>query len=96
MKTNIELLEDNDYQATFACDVELSIVESFDGKTEKTNEKIEVFKVGERIEFTLIDFAQKFDGGNLMPDKNLLNIQFGDGSMAFGVDKSWLKDIVEK
>ena len=79
-------------KATFNCDVELTIVTNLNQDDEPEEEQ-EFFKKGTPITFDLIDYAERVVDGNLVPDKDLWNIQFGDGSMAFCVSKEWLTDI---
>ena len=74
-------------------DTELTITTHFNEDGEPV-EEIEVFKAGAVLEFDLIDYPLRFIGGVLVPDTNIWNVQFGDGSMAFGVSREWF-EIVE-
>lgn len=78
----------------FTGDTELIIVTNLN-EADEPDEEIEVFRKGEEIEFDVIDHPQRFDMdiGKLVEDTSLINIQFGDGSMAFGVDLEWLEDV---
>jgi hypothetical protein len=63
--------------------VNLTVVESYDAKHDKTEESSEVFEKDEVTEFDIFD-----DRGETV------NIQFGDGSVAYGVPKA-LYEVVE-
>jgi hypothetical protein len=76
-------------KATLACDVELTLVTGLD-RAEEPIEEIEVFRKGREIDFDLIDYAQRMEGDKLVDDPRFWNIQFPDGSMAFGVSREWL------
>lgn len=67
----------------FKTDCVLNIVENFDEESDViTEESQETFKIGEEIDVDIIS-----DNGNN------IDIQFGDGSVAFGIDKSFVEII---
>lgn len=72
--------------------VQLEIVEKIE-ENDTPIESQEIFQSGEIIEVDLIDHPLRMKDGELVPDENLWNVQFGDGSMAFGVDREWF-DII--
>lgn len=76
-------------KATLACDVELTIVTGLN-RAEEPIEEIEVFRKGGEIDFDLVDHPQRVEGDKLVDDTRFWNIQFPDGSMAFGVSREWL------
>ncbi len=56
--------------------------------------KTEVFKAGETAEFDIIGHPMRldFDGsGKWVEDKSLINVQFGDGSVATCLEKDWFE-----
>ena len=55
----------------------------------------EVFNPGDTADFDIIDHPLRFDGKNFVPDPNLVNVQFGDGTVALGLDKAWFEVISE-
>lgn len=78
----------------FITDCEACIVTNLD-ENEDPIEEIELFSKGCVIECDLIDYAERMIGGKLTPDKSLWNVQFGDGSMVFGLSREWF-EIVEE
>lgn len=73
--------------------VQLNIVTHLNDN-EEPNDELETFQVGEVIEVDLIDYAERVSTtGKLVEDKDLWNVQFGNGSMAFGVSTKWF-DVV--
>jgi len=69
-------------KAKWLQDVDLNVVESYDEKTDTTVESSEAFKKDEVVEFDIFD-----DRGDSV------NIQFGDGSVAYGVFKKFFVEI---
>jgi len=78
-------------KATLKCDVEITVVTGLNEDSEPI-ENIRVLTAGTEIHFQLVDYAMRFDAseGELVPDLQMWNIQFLDGSMAFGVSAEWL------
>jgi hypothetical protein len=76
----------------FIVDCELNIVTQLNEEQEPI-ETVEVFRIGEIIECDLIDHPERMVEGEFIPDTNLWNVQFGDGSMAFGVSREWFEII---
>ena len=67
----------------FKTDIQLPVVEDFDEVTEKVVESQEVFKAGELVDGEIV-------GTEILPDGTtspLVDIQFGDGGVAFGVQR---------
>ena len=75
----------------FVKDCEIEVVQSFDEDTEKTKSYFEILKVDEELEFDIVDFAKMPDGKT--DDRNALNVQFPDGSVAFGLMTDWFEII---
>lgn len=73
---------------TTACQIE--IVEEVDDDTGRTRSETESFEVGDKTDWDVIGHPEKNGGGR---DYNLLNVQFGDSSVAFGIDRSWFKEL---
>ena len=59
---------------TFKQNTTIVIVENFDEISEETDTSTETFKAGE-----------KYDGDIVSQDGNICDIQFADGSLAFGI-----------
>lgn len=73
---------------TFKANTELNLVTSFDEKTDTiTGEAIETFKAGEKVDADIIDDRE--EKGEMFVD-----LQFGDGSVAFGVQRDCF-DIID-
>ena len=75
------------------CDVELEVIESFDEALDNADSSTEIFRAGEQTEFDVFGYLERVIDGKLEEDKNFLNIQFGDGSVSFGVSKEWFEEI---
>lgn len=60
----------------FKQDVTLTVVESFDEKTEKVEEVEETFKAGEFVDGDIVD-----------EEDGKCQIEFGDGSQTYGVPR---------
>ena len=71
----------------FNRDVQLEIVERVENDTPVESQ--EVFRAGDTIDVDLIDHPFRMVGERLLPDPTIWNVQFGDGSMAFGVSREW-------
>jgi len=66
---------------SFKNDTELTLVTSFDEKTDTiTGEETETFKAGEPVDADIID-------ENETKGEMFVDLQFGDGSVAFGVQR---------
>lgn len=74
-------------------DTELTIVTHLNEEDEPV-EVNELFKAGTVLECDLIDHPERMVEGNFVLDTSLWNVQFGDGSMTFGVSREWF-EIVE-
>jgi hypothetical protein len=75
--------------------VELEVIESFDKAMDDVDSYTERFNAGEVTEFDIFGYAERFVKGKLKEDKTLPNIQFGDGSVTFGVSTEWF-EVIEK
>ena len=73
--------------------VELTLVDRL-GEDDEPIESTETFAAGDVVEFDLIDYPDHLVNGELVPDLNLWNVQFGNGSMCFGVSREWF-DLVD-
>jgi len=78
----------------FKSKCEIECVDSFDEALDDAETSTEVFDVGDEVEFDVLDHPQKFQHGDFVDDTNFLNVQFGNGSVAFGLSKEWF-DIIE-
>ena len=83
---------DMDCRAKFAMDCEVTIYESTDEEAEPL---VKLFKKGDEIEFFIVDHPEKFNGDRSVEDKNLINIQFPNGSIATCVSIDWLTEVEE-
>jgi hypothetical protein len=61
---------------TFTKDVEIEVVEEFDDANEKPTIKQELFRAGEKVDADVIT----------EPVEGRVDLQFGDGSVALGID----------
>jgi hypothetical protein len=79
----------------FKCNCQVEIVERIDKNGEPVWGLPETFRKGETTEFDLIDHPERFrynektKNGTLVADKNLWNVQFGNGSMGMALSRSW-------
>lgn len=72
-----------------SCEIEIcNNLDEFDNAETET----EIFRVGDQAEFDIIDHPSKFNGEE---DLEHVNVQFGDGSVAFGLSVNWYKIISE-
>jgi len=74
-------------------DIEIEVIESFDAALDDAESVTEVFKTGETIEFDVTDHPLRMIDGELKEDPDTINVQFGDGSVAFGLSLEWFKVI---
>lgn len=75
-------------------DCEITVFENEDDAGEWRNGKTEVFKAGETVDFDIIGHPLMLDfdeSGRWVEDKNEINVQFGDGSVATCLDKDWFE-----
>lgn len=56
----------------------------------------EVFLPGQEADFDIVDHPLRFNGTDLVEDPNILNVQFGDGSVAFGISREWFEEVDEE
>lgn len=73
----------------FTQPVEIEVIESFDAALDDAESTFEVFSPGDTIEFEVIGHPERLMNGELREDSSLLNVQFGNGSVAFGLSTSW-------
>lgn len=78
-------------QFVTACEIE--VFETFDEALDDGETCTQVFNEGDKAEFDVLDSPLRFDGNNLVPDDSTVNVQFGDGSVAFGLSRSWFEEI---
>lgn len=52
-----------------------------------------VFDIGETVNFTVFDHPERLVNGEWIPDTNFANVQFDNGSVAFGISKDWYEEI---
>lgn len=79
----------------FVTDCEIEVFETFDEALDDGETSTEVFRVGDEAEFDLLDAPLKFDGNEFVPAEDTVNVQFGDGSVAFGLSREWFEEIKE-
>lgn len=77
----------------FVVDCEIEVFESADEALEDAETTTETFNVGDTAEFDIFGVPQRFDGSNFVDDTENVNVQFGDGSVAFGLGRCWFKEI---
>jgi len=73
---------------------ELEIIESIDQHDEIDSSTTETFQVGEVVEFDIFEHCNKWSNEEVkfVEDKNIANIQFGDGSISIGVSLEWFEE----
>lgn len=76
---------------TDSCEIE--VFESFDEALDDGETSTEIFREGDEAEFDILDSPLRFDGNDLVPDDSIVNVQFGDGSVAFGLSRSWFEEL---
>jgi hypothetical protein len=69
----------------FLVDCEITICEN----TEDEEGSQTTFKIGETADFDVIDHPLRWNGQGFVEDLDMVNVQFGDGSVAFGISKEW-------
>jgi len=72
---------------------ELEIIESID-HDEIDSSTTETFTPGEVVEFDIFEYCNKWSNEEMkfVEDKNIANIQFGDGSISIGVSLDWFEE----
>lgn len=73
----------------FVTDCEIEVHESEESSTTDT------ISVGDVREFTVIDHPLKFDGHSFVTDPDTVNVQFDDGSVAFGLSLAWFTEATD-
>ena len=81
------------WEVVTRCSVQ--IIENYDESTDDIEQYTEVFMVGDKVEFDIVDHPNRIVNGKLVPDETRINIQFGDGSVAFGLKQEWFKLIAK-
>lgn len=74
-------------QVRFLTDVEIEVFESDEDDFEASD--TETYKAGDIEEFDVFGHPHRMVDGELVEDPNLVNVQFGDGSVAFGLSTEW-------
>lgn len=82
---------DSAVRARFVVDCEIELYHGWNSDDEAWDDETRLFRVGEEIEFTVIDHPTLGDGTEAA---NLLNVQFSNGALAFSVNVEWLEEIV--
>lgn len=77
----------------FITKCEIEVLESFDEALDDGETTTEVFNVGDTAEFDLLDPPERMVGNKMVSDTENVNVQFGDGSVAFGLSKSWFEEM---
>jgi len=72
---------------------EIEVFDSFDEALDDGETSTEVFMPGHTAEFDVIGHPEKMEGGKLVPATDFVNVQFGNGSVAFGLDKAWFETL---
>ena len=73
----------------FLVDCEIEIIEGFNELADEAEPTTEVFRVGDEVEFDVFDSPQRFNGQDLEDHPDMVNVQFGDGSVAYCLSKEW-------
>jgi hypothetical protein len=76
-------------KVVFKDSCEIEIFESFDEAQDDGETSTEVFLPGEEVEFDVIGFGQKMTDFGLAHDPNIVNVQFPNGHVAFGLSTDW-------
>ena len=79
----------------FVTNVEIEVIESFDEAMDDAESTIEVFCKGDVVEFDIIGRPQRFNGNEFEDHPTMVDVQFGDGSVAFGLCYEWYKEVEE-
>jgi hypothetical protein len=87
--------KDSEMKVRFVTKCEIEIFDSFDEALDDGETSDEIFDVGDITYFNLLDPPLRFDGKGFIPDKDNVNVQFDDGSVAFGISRTWFEEIVE-
>ena len=78
-------------KATFITDCAVEVVENFHEEEDHAEITEEHFCIGDEIEFDIFGHPMKLDDKNkLVEDLDKIHIQFGDGSVAFGLSRNCL------
>ena len=77
----------------FTSDCEIEVHESAEQVLADEDGKTELFHVGDTIEFEVISHPGRMIDGEFKEDKDILDVQFGDGSVAFGLSVDWFDRI---
>lgn len=77
----------------FLLDCEIEVIESFDEAMDDAESTTELFHKGDQTEFDILDHPQRFNGDEFEDHPTMVNVQFGDGSVAFGLSCEWYKEI---
>jgi len=77
----------------FTNETELEIIESYDEALDDAESTITAFKKDSVVEFDVFGYGERMIDGELVEDRNLLNVQFADGSVAFGVSTEWFEQV---
>jgi hypothetical protein len=76
-------------KVVFKDSCEIEIFESWDEAQDDGETSTEVFVPGEEVEFDIIGFGQKMTDFGFAHDPNIVNVQFPNGHVAFGLCTDW-------
>ena len=74
---------------------EIEVCESFYDALDDAETRTERFEAGEEVEFDVFGHPQSFNKniGQIVDDKAYVNVQFPDGSVAFGLSVDWFEEV---
>lgn len=73
----------------FVTECEITICEN----TEDEEGSTEVFHVGQTADFEIFGHPERLVNGEWVEDEDYVNVQFADGSVAFGIGRDWYEVI---
>lgn len=76
----------------FLEDCEIEVYEHVDENMDLVESSIELFINGTVVEFDVLDHPIHIIDGEWEPDPDLVNVQFGDGSVTFGLSILWFEE----
>lgn len=75
--------------ARLLVDAEFEVTANFDEENDFPETESQLFKKGTELDFEVVDYGQFAITGK--DDPNCWNIQFPDGSVAFGCSREWFE-----
>jgi hypothetical protein len=77
----------------FNTDCEIEVISSYDEALDDVEGSTEIIRAGSKLDFDVIGHPERFQAGKgFVEDKTLVNVQFPDGSVAFGISTEWFDE----